>query len=504
MKFKYFLFLLLATTTGNWAKLEWPNTNQVISEQPRTENVFSKSWNNLKSFTWPDNFMWGVATSARQIEGDYYDGDGGDNLKALNCWTMHSECTPGQECTLSKKLKHKKLDKKEPNKNPLDTNKFKTCCDHWHRYKEDVQLIKNAGLNSYRLSVDWAKIQPTKNNFDSEALKHYSNLIDELTKNNIKPIVCLFHHSWPQWFEEAGAFEKKENIYYFVQFADAVYRQLDDCRIMWMTFNEPVGYAFEGYFRGHYPPYKKSLMLCGQVVKNMLDAHVKVRKLFKEHDKNVEVGFPHIFQFLDPYNSYNPFDQLICKTFNYLLIDAALNYFKTGEFGWLGMVGGKNKDAVGALDFLGINYYSHTIISNFGSTERDDELHVGGRAIYPEGLERAINKAHEFAQSPAFKENGKSRLKLHIGENGINDAEDKYKDLFFTQHLEVVKKAIERGIKIDGFFVWTLMDSLSWKKGTDSAMGIYNVNRDTQERTMYPGAKNMVAFFKSQTEKLTA
>jgi beta-glucosidase len=422
--------------------------------------------------------MWGAATSAFQIEGTQT----ANNKQCNNSWTRHADCKGGR-CAVNPKIKHKKIE--QPG----------IACNHWNLYKEDVALIKQAGLNSYRFSIEWSKINPQKDIFYADAMQHYIDLVDELIENKIQPIVCLFHHAWPTWFDDMGGFEKKENIKEFVAFARYVFEKLHKKVDIWMTFNEPVGYAMEGYFRGHYPPFKKDIRICGEVVANMLNAHVAVYHLFHELDTraSLKIGFPKVFNPLDPYYTWQKFDVMICNLFNRLLHDSALNFFKDGRFVWnyvYGQVKSVNSDAKGALDFLGVNYYTHTTICNFSSIINPIDTRAGSRGIYPEGLYRSIKKAHELTSV--------LRIPMHIAENGVNDPNDLHKDEFFKQHLYIVQKAMAEGIDIDGYFVWSLMDSFSWKSGQDSKMGLYKVDPTTFTRTLYPNAQPFVNFLKKQ------
>ncbi len=406
-----------------------------------------------KSLVFPENFMWGVATSAFQIEGT----QSANGEHCQNSWTIHEHLPqPG------------------------------TASNHWDRYKEDVQLIKNLGMKAYRFSIEWSKIEPQEGVFDKNAMKHYNDLVDELIANGIKPIPCLFHHAWPVWFNAKGAFEYEENSADFVKFAQYVFEKLNGKVTMWMTFNEPVGYALEGYFRGKYPPFKKSLKLCGIVVKNMLNTHVEVYKVFKEINPDAQVGFPKIFQPLDNYHPWNALEKLACTVFNYLLHDVTLNFFKTGHFNWGYLVKDYNPDAPKALDYLGVNYYTHSLLKHslpfkLKPANRPSDCVTGSaRSLYPEGLYRAIEKAATLD------------VPLYIAENGVNDPDDQWKNEYIKKHLYVIQQALKDGYNILGYFWWTLLDSFSWKSGEDSKMGLYAVDPETKDRTLRGGTQSFV------------
>jgi beta-glucosidase len=449
------LFIPQSILSSDWEQeIHWDwTTAERLSDK--------RFWDSLIFPKKSDDFLWGIATSAFQIEGTQ---------------STHGHCS--NNWTLRPHL-----------------NQPGTAVDHWDRYQEDVQLIKNLGMNSYRFSIEWSKIEPKKGVFDRDAMQHYIDLCNELINNNIKPIPCLFHHTWPDWFDEKGAFEKKENIQDFVDFACYVFQALPKNISMWMTLNEPVAYAIEGYFRGKYPPCKKSLKLTGIVVNNMLNAHVAIYQAFKKINPELSIGFTKVFNPLDPYHSWNPLEKYVCIFFNYLLHDVALNFFKTGHFNWANLVTDYNPDAPQSLDYLGVNYYTHAIIKYefpFGlcHTSRPEELLDGSsRALYAEGLYRSIQKASTL------------RIPLYIAENGINDPEDTLKNNYLKRHLFVIKFALEKGYDIRGYFWWTLMDSFSWNRNMGSKMGLYAIDQETKERTLREGAKPFRTFLLEKSGK---
>ncbi|MGE0206444.1 MAG: glycoside hydrolase family 1 protein [Candidatus Babeliales bacterium] len=423
-------------------------------------------WQQLTRF-FPQDFAWGVATSAFQMEGT----QSAHGKHCLNSWTKNAQLAqPG------------------------------IATGHWDRYKEDVQLIKKAGFTHYRFSIEWSKVEPECGVFDEDALQHYSDLVDELIANGITPIPCLFHHAWPLWFDDKDHFEKTENIHYFTQFALYVFEKLHHKIQMWMTFNEPAGYAMAAYVDAKYPPCKKlAFKECGIWLKNVLNAHVAVAMKFKEINPTVQVGFPHMFNPLDPYNSWNPCDYKITGEFNYLLHDVTLNFFKTGHFDWkislFGMntyrIRDYNKNAPKSLDYLGVNYYSHTTIGWFKRKVRENEPYTGGkngRTIYPEGLYRSIKKANELATA--------LNIPLYIAENGVNDPQDIWKNEFLKKHLSVITRAMQEGIDIRGYYWWTLLDSFSWSHNTDSKMGFYAVDENLN-RTLRFGVQPFIEFMKT-------
>jgi beta-glucosidase len=414
-------------------------------------------WDSLK---FPDTFQWGSATSANQIEG------------TQTCYNQFVE----NNWTIDPYLGYQ--------------YKNNNGTDHWNRYKEDVQLIKQLGMNAYRLSIPWEKIEPEEENFNQEAMDHYKDLCSELKNNGIEPWVCLFHFTIPVWFAEKGGFKEEKNSQYFIRFCTHVFKNLHNIVTYWATYNEPIVYVLEGYLRGTFPPREKSLKIAGLVMKNLLNAHVEIYQECKKINPEAQIGLIKMFHPLEPYNSYNPLEQIAAYLGNYLMHDTVLNFFKTGTFNWFYMINHTNIKASLSLDFIGVNYYCHELIqiSPFNgihllkARKNDQTAPDNGKAVYPEGLYRAIEKAATL------------HLPIYITENGIADQTDSMRNEFIKKHIYVINHALENGYDLQGYFMWSLMDTLGWKKDYHSTYGLYKVDPATKDRILRNGAKLFVDF----------
>ena len=292
------------------------------------------NWNFIdynKVMDFPSNFIWGTGDSAYQTEGTQTAGD----QPIINNWTLSDKQIV---------IRHGKYVQRTPIKNRVGNG-----TERWTRYPDDIKLAKDIGMNSFRFSIEWSKIEPQKGIFNKQAMDHYIEFTQELIAQGIQPIPTLFHHTWPDWFEYKGdstrgfAFEDEQNIQDFVDFAVYVFNAFKENGLLektklWLTFNEPAGYALAAYLYGKYPPYKKittsvkqSLTLCGTVLKNMLDAHVILFHTFKEIDPSIKISLAHMMQPLQPYNPFNPLDLLSAKMFDYLLNDVTLIYLQKGN-----------------------------------------------------------------------------------------------------------------------------------------------------------------------------
>ncbi len=450
----------------------------------------------LETLAFPAGFEWGVADSAYQVEGSYYYND----RVASNNWTEW-EAIPG-------KIK--------------EGQTVGRSCDRWNRYKEDIALIKACGFKTYRFSIEWSKIEPEKGVFDPIAMQHYIDVVDELLANGINPVVCLFHHTWPTWFGDEDGWEKPENIRYFVEFALYVFEHLHTKVHTWMTINEPAGYAMSGFSEGNVPPGKKDLLLCGKVLKNFLDAHIACYKAMKSINATVEIGFPHVIALIDPYHPDSKVERYLAEKFSYLVNTVTLMYFKTGHFNWtypgfLELITQKklnlwtmlkntsftvsytdyNPEAPQCLDYIGVNYYFHTNICidlinfKFGPHARADKNEISssmGFTIYPEGMYRAIAECSILG------------IPMDVAENGVADNDDTLKQSFIKSHLYAVSKAIQDSYNVRSYYYWTLMDNWEWDKGYTQKFGLFAVDRQTQERTLYPGAQEFIEFVQKQKQ----
>ncbi|MGE0206247.1 MAG: glycoside hydrolase family 1 protein [Candidatus Babeliales bacterium] len=442
MKFRHF-FLLIAL-----GSLCFLSLSREIKWDWSTLNIFD-IW-------FPSNFLWGCSDSALQTEGIITV----DGKTIENSWT-HCEKLLNSEVTVGH------------------------ACQRWDRYKEDHKLLQDIGMNAYRFSVEWSKIEPSEGCFDEQAMQHYVDAVDDLLARGIEPMITLFHHTCPLWFYQKGTFENQENITYFVRFARYVFSHLHNKIKFWIIFNEPVAYAFEGYFRGVYPPFKKSLALAGRVVLNQLNAHVEVAKEFRKINPSAQIGIAHMCHPLDAYSKWDIFAKAITKTFSHLINQTTINFFKKGKFRWLPpWVSAKNKDAKKALDFFGVNYYTHTTVKHIRpfkmeARTRPNEIIIDEsessertKVMYPEGLYRYIVRASEL------------NIPIYITENGVASENPAIKDEYIKKHLYVVSRAIREGYNIKGYFYWTLMDCFSWNKGYSNKHGIFEVDFETQERTL--------------------
>ena len=432
-------------------------------------------WNKIKTerVYFPENFMWGTATAAHQVEGN----------NTNNNWYAWEH-------------------QKDSNGKPRIHNNDKSgiAANHWNLYRDDISLMNDLGVGYYRFSVEWSKIEPENGIINEKALEHYRDVCIALIDSGLTPVITLHHFSHPIWFEELGAFEKEENIEYYIRFSELVFKKLSDIVPIWCTINEPAVYVTQGYFNGVFPPGKKDPLLAGYVMRNLLNAHVQVYQRLKSlpNGENVQIGLVKNITQLDPLRRWHILDWYFSGILNDVFTNSTLDLFTKGEFDFylpaMANISYKNYDAINSLDFIGLNYYSRwhvkgqlNLAEPFTFELRPQDIQTDmPYAIYPEGFYKAV------------KTIAKLNVPIIITENGIADDKDDRRSLFIKRYLYALFKTIEEGYDIRGYFYWSLMDNFEWAEGYMMKFGLYDVDFNTQKRTLRSGSQSFVDIVNQQ------
>src|SRR3989344_6227083 len=223
----------------------------------------------MVKFEFPKNFFWGAATSAHQVEGGNH-----------NDW---SEWELKNADRLSKAS-----DRKHPPENYISGR----ACDHYNRFREDFDMVKQLGHNAHRLSIEWSRIEPEKGRWDDKEIEHYQRVVTALRERGIEPIVTLYHWTLPLWVRDQGGWENKKTINDFVRYAQKVTRSISGVSF-WITLNEPLVYAKVSYLEGRWPPQQKNLFRYIEVSRNLITAHKKAYEIIKHADPHALVGIAH-------------------------------------------------------------------------------------------------------------------------------------------------------------------------------------------------------------------
>lgn len=356
--------------------------------------------------------------------------------------------------------------------------------DHWNKYKEDIALMKQLGMNSFRFSIDWSAIQPNgPDSFNEEALKHYRELCRALVDAKITPMATLHHFVHPQWFDNLGGFEKEENIKYFVNFSKKVFREYARYIPLWCTINEPAVYAFTGHFFGLHAPGKiAEFTLTAEILKNLLKAHVEVYKTLKEVKNTscnkAQIGLVHNPLKFTTYRSYlNPTMIAMAKLFTYYYNDLVMNFLKTGIFdhnlaNGFSRVHYVDADIDKHNDFIGLNYYARCVLGPAGTTCFPGQV-MGDMDLPmdPEGFEQALEEMAALGKP------------VYVTEVGFCDNDGKHdtrRQNTLKKYCSIMHTKAEK-LNIRGAYFWTLVDNFEWHQGWKAQFGLFDKDRQPKK-----------------------
>lgn len=386
----------------------------------------------------PEGFLLGVAAAAHQVEGDNINSD----------WW------------------HEELTGKVP--------KSGLACDHYHRFEEDFQIAKSLGLNAYRISIEWARIEPAEGRWDSKEVEHYRKVLKKMKELGLTRMVTLHHYTLPQWLAEKGGFEHQLGIEAFGRFAWFIAQNLGGEIDLWCTINEPEMYAGMAYSFGRYPPFKRNSFLYLTVLNNLILAHKKAYNAIKNVIPKAQIGIAKNYNYYEPFRIHHPMDRLLVWAANSIANHYFLNKIKNH------------------MDYVGLNFYFFDLLKfkfpmhkldmnyNFAMNRPKDPKTIQrsdmGWRTFPEGIYHALLDLKKYKKP------------IYITENGIANARDDMRKDYIRQHLHWTAKAIAEGADVRGYFYWSLTDNYEWTSGFDPKFGLVEINYETLGRTIRPSA----------------
>ena len=410
---------------------------------------------------------------------------------------------------------------------PSDSRYRMNWWDNFKNYIDDS--VSQLGMRDIRFSIEWSLVQPkNENEWDEGALQHYADLFKYCLKKRVAPLVCFHHYTDPNWFFfDKKAFTKEKNVNYFADYCAKVYEFIMqevskdseaiqalnemDHEPLWATFNAPAGYAFRTHREQPIDEALKGLDVVTEVVKNTCEATVQVSKklkaLFVEkgfEGSKPKVGFLKNGLQVDGAEGYTrPISNFFGGHADFIRHHAVYEFFTTGKFRVqipkAVNITYENKDAVGSIDFIGLNYYSNVklrLTKKVPANNEEDRKTDGDYHKYPEGMYRAIAELHEKMVKPYEQKTGQ-KLKMFIAENGIATKDTKKRDRFYREHLYTIAKAVQDGYPVEGYLPWTLFDNYEWpkdKNSSDRQYGIFSVTEDGEHLELKEGSKPLAEF----------
>ena len=448
----------------------------------------------------PQDFLFGVATAAYQIEGATHEDGRTDSI-----WDAFAR-VPGAV---------------------VDGHNGDVACDHYHRYESDVAMMADLGLQTYRFSTSWSRIRPDGGPVNTKGLDFYSRLVDSLLEKNIKPWLTLYHWDLPQALEEKGGWANRDTALRFAEYAVDVHAALGDRVENFTTLNEPWCSSFLGYIGGEHAPGRQDTEAGLAAGHHLLLGHGLAVRELRALDPSLGLGITLNLTVADPVDPSDEGDvdaaRRIDGQFNRFFLDpifrgeypadvlddlAGLGLEKYIEPGDLDIISTP-------IDALGVNYYHgealtvHPVAQEMSTAApsprpkrspfpaadgihwklRDLPLTAMGWEVQPEGLTRLLRRIDAEYTGAAVKlyvtENGAAYDDVVAQDGAVHDAE---RTEFLRLHLGAIQNAIAEGVNVYGYFYWSLMDNYEWAWGYHKRFGIVRVDYDTQERTLKDSA----------------
>jgi len=431
-------------------------------------------------------FLFGVATASYQIEGAARE-DG----RLPSIWDTF--------CATEGKV--------------LNRDNGNVACDHYHRWADDVELIAGLGVDAYRLSIAWPRVMDERGRPNHRGLDFYKRLLDALAERGIQRFVTLYHWDLPQHHEDRGGWLNRDTAHRFAEYADLVSREVAGRVDAWATLNEPWCSAYLGYGNGHHAPGLANTRHAAQAMHHLLLGHGLALAALRANDARSLAGIV-----ANAGGGYPASDTAADR-------DAATRLYEAYQNGWVLdpllrgdypadlwrlwpgseplMLAGDMQTIGRPMDFLGLNYYSRAVIRADGEhgfqwvhlpeverTQMDWE-------VYPQGLQDILERfRREYPNLPP----------IYITENGMasddkvvhGEVADAQRVSYLKRHFAACSRAMQAGVDVRGYFVWSLMDNFEWAFGYERRFGIVHVDYATQRRTLKDSAKSYAAYLRAR------
>ena len=380
----------------------------------------------------PKDFFWGAATSSYQVEGHNVNAD---------WWPW--EARAGKE-------------------------QSGAACRHYELYQQDFDLAAGLNHNAHRLSIEWSRVEPVEGKFSQKELAHYRDVILALKERGIEPIVTLHHFTNPLWFARRGGWLNRSSPEYFLRYVEKVTVALADLVRFWVTINEPMVYVYHSFYLGDWPPQKKSLLKTMSVTGSLVRAHIRAYRLIHGIYRRKNLTAPYV-SIAHNVQAFVPGNASFRSRISAYIRDRWYNFAILNK-----LVRRRS------LDFIGINYYTRSLVepANWGlrsmlvdtcgrSTLKKNSM---GWDIFPEGLYELLARLKVY------------RLPVFILENGICTGDDALRWEFIRGHLKCLAQAMEQGVKVLGYIYWSLLDNFEWDKGFAPRFGLIEVDYGNYQR----------------------
>ena len=416
----------------------------------------------------PHDFLWGAATASYQIEGAWNEDGRGESI-----WDRFSH-TPGRI---------------------EDDSTGDIACDHYHRYPEDIALMRRLGLKAYRFSISWSRILPSgKGAVNIPGLDFYDRLVDALCAANIEPFLTLHHWDLPQAMYGNGGWTNRDTLAYFADYAVLAAKRLGDRVRSWTTFNEPGVIAWDGYLSGEHAPGEQDRAKAAQVGHNLMVAHGLALQALRAADPKLDLGIVLNLWHAEPAGE-DPADAAAAdlaweRSETFFPHPLLRGYYhpevlKTLEAGNISIdiKPGDMALIAQSLDFLGVNFYSRNLIGAGGQVDPvpGSEYTEMGWEVCAPALRRMLKRLdREYDLPPVYITENGAAFKDVVSPDG--KVHDPRRLDYLKQHFIQTRLAMQDGVDVRGYFVWSLLDNFEWGHGYTKRFGLVRVDYETQAR----------------------
>lgn len=384
----------------------------------------------MHGLRFPENFIWGTATSAHQVEGKNFNND----------WWAWEQAGKNRPSGLA--------------------------CDQYHLFEKDFDLAKKMHNNAHRLSVEWSRIEPEQGKWDQKEIEHYRQVFQALKKRNLKIMLTLHHFTNPQWLAKIGGWENRKSPEYFAEFVKLVVKEFSDKIDFWININEPMIFAMQGYARAVFPPGKKSKLSFYRVLKNLIKAHHLAYNIIHQDQSDAQVGLAQNVVYFSLWPKETFLGRIVLKTINQYWN----HWFLKKNYKY--------------LDFIGLNFYFHFRL----------KISLNGiRQVSPQETKLPTSnigwEIDPLAFEKSIEEIKKYNLPIYITENGTATVNEDQRTKYLVSHLQTLYQAINNGAQVKGYFYWSLLDNFEWESGVGPRFGLVKVDFRTQKREITPAGK---------------
>jgi beta-glucosidase len=408
----------------------------------------------------PEDFTFGVATSAYQVEG---------NIE--NDWSVWERLG---------RLKDKAA-------------RCGRGVEHWERFESDLSLVQELGATAYRLSLEWARIEPRRGQLDARAIDGYRRRLESMRSRGIRPIVTLHHFTNPSWLHESCGWHTLGVLEAWRRYAKLCAELLEGLGAAVITFNEPMVFALGGYLQGVMPPGVQDARALVQVVENIARAHVIARDEMLRRSKAITCGISQHFTVFAPVRKWNPLDQALTRiaedNFNHGLLNALTCGRLSLRMPALFKLEREIDGARDAMEFVGLNYYTR---SHLKFVPRPPFVEYSFRDVHGRGLTDIGWEDFPEGFAQVLKDVKRYRLPVWVTENGIDDRKGDRRPAFLYRHLQALLAARAEGVDVRAYLHWSLLDNFEWLEAWGPRFGLYHVDFATLERKPTPA----VAYFR--------